>query len=499
MNPVGLDQQEDGYRVEQDATLTLSRFIEGSPLAAAMFDRQMRYLAVSQRWRDDYALGGEPILGRAHYEAFPEISKSWRDAHLSGLKGEVIHKEEDRIEWRDGRVQWLRWLVRPWNTNRGDIGGTIIYTEDITARKQAEQALRDRESKLEAIIGNSPSALSLKTPDGRYALANPNVQSIHHLSEAEIIGKTDFDLYPEETASAFRANDERVLRSMARHSVEELVPVGGIVRNYISHVFPIPDEAGAAKFICRISLDITDRKRVEREALAAKAELFHASRLAAIGEVASTISHEVNQPLGAVLNFLQAAQMHAAGDSVLLEILEKARVQARRASETVRRVKSFASTHGLNRRPETLRPLVEDACSLALLGPIGRGVRTLIEIPVSLPPVLADRIQIQQVVLNLVRNAAEAMRNASEKSLSIKASTAGSRTTVEIVISDSGPGIPAEIADKLFKPFATTKPDGTGLGLSTSRSIMLAHDGQLDLVPSARGAAFRLILPIAQD
>ena len=140
----------------------------------------------------------------------------------------------------------------------------LASASDISERKQAEDALRDREFKLSAIIAYSPSVLSLKYPDGRYALANPNLQKILHLSEAEIVGKTDFDLFPPANALAFQSNDQRVINDMARQSIEEVVPVDGRDRLYISHIFPIEDKGGGLLFICRISLDITDRKAAEQ-------------------------------------------------------------------------------------------------------------------------------------------------------------------------------------------------------------------------------------------
>ena len=141
----------------------------------------------------------------------------------------------------------------------------LASVSDVNERRLAENALRDREFKLSAIIGYSPSALSLKTPDGRYALANPNLQRIHHLSEEEIVGKTDFDLYPEETARIFRTNEEKVLSTRSRHAIEEIIPVDGEPRIYVSHIFPIEDENGTVQFICRIALDITERKVAEAE------------------------------------------------------------------------------------------------------------------------------------------------------------------------------------------------------------------------------------------
>lgn len=146
-------------------------------------------------------------------------------------------------------------------------------------------ALRERDHKLSAIIGFSPSALSLKTPDGRYVLANPNLQRIHHCTEEQIIGKTDFDLYPEATARDFRANDQRVLDTGTMYSTEEIVPVDGAPRSYMSHVFPVRDDRGTIEYICRISLDISERKAAERalaEAQAAALAEQHRARAAAL-------------------------------------------------------------------------------------------------------------------------------------------------------------------------------------------------------------------------
>lgn len=240
-------------------------FIEHAPAAIAMFDSSMRYIAVSRRWMNDYGLEHADITGKSHYEIFPDIPERWKAVHQRALNGEIITAQEDRFERADGSVQWLNWEVRPWFRAGREIAGIVVLTEDITERKQAMSELLDRQFKLDAIVGYSPSALSLKTPDGRYALANPNLQRIHHMTEQEIIGRTDFDLYPEEIAAAFRANDEIVLSTMARHSIEERIPVDGVVRTYMSHMFPILNEQGSAAFICRISLDITESRHATEE------------------------------------------------------------------------------------------------------------------------------------------------------------------------------------------------------------------------------------------
>ncbi len=172
---------------------------------------------------------------------------------------------EKRYIRKDGSLVWVSLTVSlVWQPD-GKPSHFISVIEDISARKALEATLREREHRLSAIVGYSPSALSLKHPDGRYALVNPNLQRIHHMSEADIIGKTDADLYPEATAQIFRENDRRVLETLARHSIEEIVPVDGIPRTYMSHIFPVLDDEGNPEFICRISLDITERKAAERE------------------------------------------------------------------------------------------------------------------------------------------------------------------------------------------------------------------------------------------
>ncbi len=196
---------------------------------------------------------------------------------------------------KDGAIVWIRLTVAlVWRADGGP-DYFISMIEDISARKQLEADLREREHRLEAIVAYSPSALSLKHPDGRYALANPNLQRIHHLGEAQIVGKTDFDLYPEDTARSFQANDRRVLETMTRHSVEETVPVDGVPRQFMSHIFPVLDDAGRAEFVCRISLDITDRKRADEELGRRLAELERLDRAATGRELQMVaLKREVN-------------------------------------------------------------------------------------------------------------------------------------------------------------------------------------------------------------
>jgi two-component system sensor kinase FixL len=206
--------------------------------------------------------------------------------------------------------------------------------------------------------------------------------------------------------------------------------------------------------------------------------------------------------LTAVTNYLEAGrQLLTAGagrPERIFEMMEKAIGQAQRAGDVIRRLRGFVSKGETERRIQNLNKLVEEALALALVGARQRGVRASLELDHTLPPVLVDHVQIQQVVLNLVRNAVEAMEQNERRELRIGTRAVPEQGTVEIIVADTGPGIAPELADRLFQPFVTTKATGMGLGLSICREIVEAHHGRLTTAPaSSGGTVFRVTLPIA--
>ena len=159
-------------RVLRDSAEQLQLLVEQAPLAFAVFDRQMRYVAASRRWLSDYGLVGRDLRGISHYEVFPEIPDHWRDAHRRGLNGEVVRAEEDRFQRANGDIQWLRWEVRPWQDSSGETGGIVIFSEDITNRKAVEEEFRIERDKLRAVIDNVDVGISLVDPNGTFLLLN---------------------------------------------------------------------------------------------------------------------------------------------------------------------------------------------------------------------------------------------------------------------------------------------------------------------------------------
>ena len=232
--------------------------------------------------------------------------------------------------------------------------------------------------------------------------------------------------------------------------------------------------------------------------------LTHVSRLATMGEMAAGIAHELNQPLTAIASYAQACDwLLARGSTDTAEIrdaLQQITAQGLRAGEIIRRLRNLVRTPDALRVVTDVNELIEELRALALTDARAHNVRLTLELAPGLEPVVANRVEIQQVVLNLVRNAIEALESVPPERRDITLRTApGADSNVELSVIDSGPGVDAAIVDRLFDPFVTTKAAGAGLGLAISRSIVEAHKGTLRYRPAgAGGACFVLLLPHAQ-
>jgi two-component system sensor kinase FixL len=218
-------------------------------------------------------------------------------------------------------------------------------------------------------------------------------------------------------------------------------------------------------------------------------------RLAAMGQMASVLAHELNQPLAAASNYLSAAKRLPVVDgSRATALVDKASQQILRAGEIIQRLRDFVSKGKLTRRAEDLGPVLKEAVALALMGPKHRGIRVIERVEPSACSALIDRIQIQQVLVNLIRNAAEAMDGSPRREITL-ATAPKEPGLIEASVADTGPGMPADVVGRLFEPFVTTKPDGMGVGLSICRTIIEAHGGHIGAEANPEGGTvFRFTL-----
>lgn len=376
---------------------------------------------------------------------------------------------------------------------------------DITDRKAAALAQRESELRLRSILDTVPDAIVVIDAQGKIHSFSPAAERLFGYDSTEVIGHNVNILMPVPYREAHDGYIERYLRTGERR----IIGIGRVVtgRRNDGETFPMELQVGeftfaGARYFTGFVRDLTERQEAKRRIQDLQAELLHASRLSVMGQMASTMAHELNQPLTAVTNYLEAGRQLLVTGTVmperLNEMMEKAIAQAQRAGDVIRRLRGFVSKGESERRIHSLNTLVEEAVALALVGARQRSVRASLELDHTLPPVLVDHVQVQQVVLNLVRNAVEAMEQVERRELTVGTRVAPGKGMAEVIVADTGPGIAPELADRLFQPFVTTKATGMGLGLSICREIVEAHHGRLTMAPaSSGGTVFRVTLPIA--
>jgi two-component system sensor kinase FixL len=257
--------------------------------------------------------------------------------------------------------------------------------------------------------------------------------------------------------------------------------------------------SGQQRFFTGFVRDLTERDAAERRLQDVQGELVHVSRLTALGEMASAMAHELNQPLTAAASFMKGClillKRKPLDEARLEDMISQGADQALRAGQIIRRLRDFVSKGEAERRIESLPQLLEEAGALAMVGARERSVRLRYDIDPRVNLVLADKVQIQQVALNLIRNGIEAMEDSASKDIFVGAKPAAD-DMVEVYVSDTGHGISPEAAAQLFQPFMTTKAQGMGIGLSISRTIIEAHGGRIWVDANPKGGAiFRFTLP----
>jgi two-component system, LuxR family, sensor kinase FixL len=365
----------------------------------------------------------------------------------------------------------------------------------------ANRELAEREAHLQSILDTVPDAMIVIDEAGIMRSFSPAAERLFGWATAEALGRNVSMLMP----SPHREEHDGYLERYYRTGERRIIGVGRIVVGERKGGATFPMElsvgemrTGSGRFFTGFARDLSERQAAEARMQELQAELVHVSRLTAMGEMASALAHELNQPLAAIANYLKgSSRLLARPDAPshrLKEALDKAAEQALRAGDIIRRLREFAARGETERRVESLRRIVEEASALALVGAKEHGVNVRFRFDPGVDQVLADRVQIQQVVLNLIRNAIDAMGDAPRKELAVTADRPGPGYA-RISVADTGPGVSPEIEGQLFQPFITTKREGMGVGLSISRTIIEAHGGRIWVDPTpGGGATFRFTL-----
>ena len=366
-------------------------------------------------------------------------------------------------------------------------------------------ALVEREAQLRSILDTVPDGMIVIDERGAVRSFSATAARMFGYAEDEVVGRNVSMLMP----SPYRENHDSYLARYRETGERRIIGVGRVVtgRRKDGTTFPIElavgEVEGRHRLFTGFVRDLTERQRTERRLQEVQSELSHVSRLTEMGQMVSALAHEVNQPLTAVTNYLQAVSRLLAAESPNVgrarEVAASALGQITRASEILRRLRDFMRKGESDRRVENVAKLIEEASALALIGARERGVQVQLRVAAELPAALCDKVQIQQVVVNLLRNAIEAMEGCERRELSIAAGV-DDAGAIAVAIADTGPGIAPEVAERLFQPFVTTKAQGMGVGLSICRSIVEAHGGRLAAAPRpGGGTVFDFTLPAASE
>jgi two-component system, LuxR family, sensor kinase FixL len=380
-------------------------------------------------------------------------------------------------------------------------GGELLQHSRLRASSSTQDALA-REAHLQSILDTVPDAMIVIDERGSIHSFSTAAERLFGYRAADVSGRNVKILMP----SPYRESHDAYIERYLRTGEKRIIGIGRVVvgERKDGSTFPMELAVGEMRssnqrYFTGFIRDLTERQKTEARLQELQAELVHISRLTAMGEMASTLAHELNQPLSAIANYLKGSQrlLEDKADersALVRDAMDKAAGQAVRAGEIIRRLRDFVARGESERRVESVKKLVEEASALALVGAKDRGIRIRFAFDPAIDLVLADRVQIEQVLLNLMRNAIEAMEDQPTRDLTVAAAPAGN-DMVAISVADTGHGIAPEAAAGLFQPFFTTKPHGMGVGLSISRTIVEAHGGQIVVEPNpGGGTVFRFTL-----
>lgn len=503
---------DDFKRVEQALEakeFQLQRLIDALPTLvwSARPDGSTEFL--NRRWLEYTGLSQEQANGwgwtaAIHSDDRDRLVEYWQSLLAAGAPGEI----EARLRRFDGQYRWFLFQGEPVR----DASGTVIHwfgsNTDIDDRKQAEEGLRARQYELQQLVDTIPTLVWSVTPEGEPAYINKQLETyygrkIDH-SEPKEGSKLDGAL-----GRLMHPDDLEAVKRNLMHSLKTGEPFAmryrnrrgdGIYRWVDNRAMPLRDDDGRIVKWYGVIIDIDDEMRAHDVVRATQDKLSRASQLASLAELSASIAHEVNQPLAAVITNSHACQRWLSADP---PNLQRARITAERmvrdsmaAAEVVSRIRALFKQTASSRTSINLNEVISEVRQLMFDEIISQGIFVETDLDAALPPVLADRVQMQQVLVNLVRNGIDAMKSTIDVSKSLKfGSRRYGENAILVDVRDNGDGI-AE-PERVFEPFFTTKAGGMGMGLAICRSILESHDGRLwaeSIEP--RGTVFSFTLPI---
>jgi two-component system sensor kinase FixL len=453
----------------------------------------------------------EEVLGRHFSLLYPPeaIAADRPEEELRIVRTAGRYEEEGGARVRkDGSQFVASAIVKPIRDGNGELQGFVKVLRDITARIAAQEALQTREAHLRSILDTIPDAMVVIDEQALIQSFSSAAVRQFGYEPDEVIGCNVNILMPE----PYRSQHDGYMHRYLSTGERRIIGIGRVVVGQRKDGSTFPMElavgemhSGGIRYFTGFIRDLTERQQTETRLQELQSELVHMSRFTALGEMASTLAHEINQPLTAIANYLKGCRrilqrMEGKEVPMLRDAVNQAADQALRAGDVIRHLREFVARGESERHVESLPKLIEEASALALVGAREKGIHVKFRFDPIAPLVFADRIQIQQVLLNLIRNAIEAMQDAPTRDLIVATKALPDDGLVAVTVADTGTGIAPEIADLLFQPFITTKKHGMGVGLSICRTIIESHGGKIwvDSEPG-RGTTFNFTLRLVNQ
>ena len=465
------------------------------PVGLALVDLDMRYRFVNEAFAGSVGCVPSSLMGRPMSETVSVFWPQIQAAVHRAMMGEATYELDLTLPLASGEAQ--RWSASyvPLLSGGRVVGVGISIHDERTATKPNLGAQTEDIQEIQYVLDI----------DRYHSTPSYSVMELLGIQRDEFpieSGSFIEPLYPVDTkdqAEDRRSSDDGGQIAIERH----LVNSDGSERWVHQRSEVRIDESGQQTLVGTVQ-HITERSEAETRLHEMQAELLHVSRLSAIGQVSSTLAHEVNQPLTAIGNYIRACLLmlsapEPASTAKIKGTLEKAALQTTRASEIVRNLREFARKGEIVQHPENLTVVVQEAMALARLGIKDRGLKVRLKLAGDARWAVINRVQIQQVLVNLIRNAIEAMENEPRREL-IVATASGGAGLIEVSVADTGPGLSQDVVSDLFKPFVTTKSEGMGVGLAICQTIVAAHGGTIWAEANPLGGAiFRFTVRRADE
>jgi two-component system cell cycle sensor histidine kinase/response regulator CckA len=478
-------------------------FLDATPAAVAILDRDLRYLEVSKRWLRSYRQENQSVIGRRHFEVFPDISDRWKQIHFRCLEGATESTEAESVITLDGHTEWMRWEIRPWYETDGQVGGIIIFSEDITERKQVEERLRISEARLRLAIQGPGVGIAEQDRDLRYSYVDTglpdNVVRGSPIKTEWFIGKTDYQVYGE--GHSFIAEKLQVIATGIGLHRELSFAVNGADALWDVWVEPRRDAAGEIVGVLCSFIDITDRRKTELQ-------LRQSQKMEAIGTLTGGMAHDFNNLLAVIMGTIEEMRQLGKLDTEGEELAGAALSAAERGADLIHRLLAFTRQQPLARQRVEPNLLVAELAKI-LRRTLGEHIEIALDLTDDVWPIVVDAAQLEAALLNLATNARDAMPAGGHLTISTanrhldedyatRAPELSPGDFAMIQITDTGAGIPSALKHRIFEPFFTTKPPerGTGLGLSMVFGFIKQSGGHIDVYSEPGiGTTFRLYLP----